>query len=206
MRERERSSALSVRAAISGANVTDKFLRRGRGRRFGEGRADKHAAVIVRAADQDFFPRLRMRRRKIVAVRELLDLFRRELGENVPRQIAQERVAQAVDSLEMLEEQNQALEMRRVQLAIDAVERMGDRMRDRFALQEFLEIKNIVPDRGNFLVLRLGYSPNEQVNFARIVRKISSNLLTYESIRKLRKPETSLDRVVIGDRDKIHSG
>ena len=63
--------------------------------------------MIVGAADEDFLPRLGMSRRESVAVGELLDFFRREL-EGMPRELAEERVAQAIDALEVPEEQDRA--------------------------------------------------------------------------------------------------
>jgi hypothetical protein len=42
------------------------------------------------------------------------------------------------------------------------------------------------------------------MKFARIMRKIGSNLLADKSMTVLAYFEISIDRVVIGDRDKIH--
>ena len=145
-----------------------------------------------------------MRGRKIVSVRKLLDLLRCQLSKNITREIAQQRVAQTIDSFEMFEEQNQALEMRCIQFAIDAVERMSNRMRDHFALQKLLQIENVFPQDQNLSVLRLGNSPNEQIYFAGISRKISRNLLAHESTSKIAKLEAAIDRVVIGNREEMH--
>ena len=42
------------------------------------------------------------------------------------------------------------------------------------------------------------------MNFARILRKIGSNFLTDKSISEIRYFQIAVDRVVVGDRDKIH--
>ena len=96
-----------------------------------------------------------MGRLEIVAVRHLFDLLRCQAREKFAREHAEERVAQAVDSLEMFEEQNEPLEMRGFQFAVDAVERMRHRMRDGLLLQIFLQLENIVAHRHDLRVLRL---------------------------------------------------
>ena len=42
------------------------------------------------------------------------------------------------------------------------------------------------------------------MNLARIVRKMSRNLLADECVRQVRDLEATVDRVVIGDGDEIH--
>ena len=54
------------------------------------------------------------------------------------------------------------------------------------------------------MVLRFINSPNEQVNLAWILRKISRNLFAYKSLQLTGDFQTALDRVVIGDCDEIH--
>jgi len=70
-----------------------------------------------------------MGRLEIVPLRELFDLFRCQRTEEFLRKLAQERVAQAVDALEMFKEQNQPFQMGCFEFAIHAVERMRDRVR-----------------------------------------------------------------------------
>src|SRR5437870_6697590 len=64
---------------------------------------------------------------------------------------------------------------------------MRDGMRDRFAGEEFLQLENVIAQAGNFLVLRFGDAPDEQADFAGILREISRNLLTNEKISLDRK-------------------
>ncbi len=104
----------------------------------------------------------------------------------------------------MLEEQNQPFEMRCVQLAVDAVKRVGHGVGDLARLEVALESENVVADNHDIGVLSLGDPPDQEMNLARILREIRRNLLTNERIRQIRDLETALDRVVVGDRDVIH--
>ena len=77
VREGEGSPALTLRTAIPGAHVREKFrcgISRGC---LGAGGRDKFTAMIVGTAGKNFSPRLRVRRCEIVALGELVDLFPR---------------------------------------------------------------------------------------------------------------------------------
>ena len=162
--------------------MVEEVVRRGRGRRFRESGSDKQPAMIVRAADEDFFPRLRMSRGEVVAVGKLVEFRRRQLREDVPDEITEEGVAQPVDALEVLEQQNESLEMRGAQLAVDAVERVRNGMGNRLRLQEGLQIENILAQARNLGVLPLGKAPDKQTYLTCILRKISRNLFTDKCI------------------------
>src|SRR5207253_7811208 len=97
--------------------------------------------------------------------------------------LAQKGIAKTVNSLEMPEKEDQPLQVGRFQLAIDAVKGMGDGVGNFSALQITLERENIIPNKGDVVVLLLGNAPNEDVNFARIGRKICRNLFADEGIR-----------------------
>ena len=77
--------------------------------------------MIVGAAHQDFSPRLRVRGRHAVTIREHVDLLRRQLFEKCLCQITQKRVAQTVDAFEMFEQKDELLEMRCLEFAVHAV-------------------------------------------------------------------------------------
>src|SRR5713226_5265870 len=94
--------------------------------------------------------------------------------------------------------------MRGFQFAIDTVERMRHRMRDLSGLEVALQRKNIVADDSYVGMLCLGNTPNQDVNLARILRKITCNLLTNKRLRQLRYAQTTLDRIMVGDRHVIH--
>ncbi len=83
----------------------------------------------------------------------------------------------------MFEEQDQALKMRRFQLAIDAVERMRHRVRDLSGLKITLQGKDVVANDDDVGMLSFGNAPNQNVNLTRILRKISRNLLTNKRVR-----------------------
>ena len=119
-----------------------------------------------------------------MAVRQLLDFLRRQVRKEFPRQDAEEGVAQAVDPFEMLEEEDQPLEMGGVELAVNAVKRMGHRMGDLRLLEIGLQLENVVTEGGDIGVLRLRDAPNQQMNFTRILREISRNFFTDKSIWK----------------------
>ena len=86
--------------------------------------------MIVRAANENFFPRLCVRGRKIVTIGERVDFVRRQLFKKRLGQIAKERIAQAVNALEMFEEKNELLEVCCLKFSIHAVKRMRDCMRN----------------------------------------------------------------------------
>src|SRR5437867_620707 len=104
----------------------------------------------------------------------------------------------------MFEEQNESLEMRRFKLAVNAVERMRDRVRDLTGLQISLERKNIVANEDDVGVLAFGNAPDQNMNLAWVLRKIGRNLFTDERVGQIANGQATVDRVVIGDGDKIH--
>src|SRR5438477_13002675 len=118
-----------------------------------------------------------MSRLEIVLLRELLDLLRRQRRKEFLGKFAQNRVAQAVDAFEMFEEQNEPFEMRGLEFAVDAVERMRHRMGDFAALQIALQGKNIVPDNDDIVVLLFSDAPDQDVDLAGVLWKIRGDLL-----------------------------
>ena len=82
---------------------------------------------------------------------------------------------------------------------------MGDGMGEVRLLEELLKIENVIAKGDDLRVLRFGQAPDEQMNLARVLRKIGRNLLAYECVGQIRNAETALDRVVIGQGDEIHS-
>src|SRR5437763_13836086 len=141
---------------------------------------------------------------EIVSLRELFDFLLSKRTEEFLRKLAQKGVTQAVDALEMFEEQNQPLEMRCLELAVDAVKRMCDCVRDLCALQIALERENIVPDNDDVLVLRFGDAPDQKVNLAGILRKITRDLLADQRVREIADLQTTVHCYVGGNRDEHH--
>src|SRR5205823_4291208 len=97
----------------------------------------------------------------------------------------------------MLKQKNQPLQMSRQQLAINTVERMGDGVSDFVLGQVFLEIENIVAKASDLSVLGFRNAPDEEMDFARIIRKIGSNLLTNKSLRQVSDFQTPVDRIMV---------
>src|ERR1700682_604729 len=104
----------------------------------------------------------------------------------------------------MLEEQDEPLKVGGFQLAVDTIKRMRNGVGDLTGLKVALQREDVIAKDHDVRMLRFGDSPYENVNLARILRKISRNLLTYECIRKICNFEATIDRVLIGDVDVIH--
>ena len=81
---------------------------------------------------------------------------------------------------------------------------MSDGMGDLGGLKIALKRENIVADDDNVGVLGLGDAPNQEMNLARILRKIRRNLLADECIGQIGNLKTSIYSVVISDGDKVH--
>ena len=71
-----------------------------------------------------------MSRRQIVPVCEFINLLRRKITKQFDCELAEQSVAQTVESLEVLKKEDQSLKMRGVEFAIYAVKQMGHGVRD----------------------------------------------------------------------------
>ena len=70
--------------------------------------------------------------------------------------------------------------------------------------QIFLQLGNVAAEDGNIVMLGLIDPPNQQMNLARILRKICGNLFTDKNVLFVRYHKTAINAVVIGDGDEIH--
>src|SRR4029077_5787635 len=104
----------------------------------------------------------------------------------------------------MFEEKDQPLQMRGGELAVDAIERVGDSVRNSIFCQVLLQLENVATEDGNIVMLRWRYPPNEHMNLTRILRKIGGNLFANKSQRLICNRQTTVNAVVIRDGDKIH--
>src|SRR5215471_20612084 len=136
---------------------------------------------------------------------QLFDFCRRERTEEFLGQLAQQRIAQSIDSLEVFEEQNKPLDVRRLEFPIDAVKRMGDGVSDIRGVEVALQGKDVVTNEDNVLVLVFANAPDQNMNLARVLREISGDLLTDERVGQVSNFQAAVDRVVISDGYKIHS-
>src|SRR5262245_56543344 len=130
MRDNQRRSSLPSRHAIALLYELKEFGYGSAGRRLGVSGSREDPGVIVRTCRKDFAPRLRMGGSEALAIRESQNDLRRQRSQNEPRRIAQERITQPVDALEMLEQEDELLNMIRSQVAIFIVERVRDGMAD----------------------------------------------------------------------------
>ena len=94
--------------------------------------------------------------------------------------------------------------MRRGELAVDAIERVGDGVGDAIFRQIFLELENVAAEDRYIQVLGLINPPHQHMKFTRILREIGCNLFADKSVRLICDRETAIDAVVIGDSDEIH--
>ena len=90
-----------------------------------------------------------------------VDLFGSQSEEQFGGEIAEEGVPQPVYPLKVLKQEDQPFQVRRVELAINAVERVGDGVGDFLGLKVLLQVKDVVLDGGNLAILRLGNPPNQ---------------------------------------------
>src|SRR6266404_3617871 len=97
---------------MAGNNMRQKFTRCLRFRRFCISGSHEFAPMIIGAADQDLFPRLSMSRRESVPVRELINLLWRQVAKQFDCELAEQGVAQTVESLEVPKKEDQPLKMR----------------------------------------------------------------------------------------------
>src|SRR5262249_4355246 len=105
----------------------------------------------------------------------------------------------------MFEEQDQPLQVRRFEFPVDAVERVRNRVGDSSALQISLQRKNVVTNKDDVCVLLFSNPPDQDVDLAWVLRKISGDLFANEGFREVLNFQTTIDCVVIRDRDEIHS-
>ena len=204
VRKGEGSSGATLGLTAASSDMSEKF-----GRRFGLGRfsksgSEEFSTVIVGTADENFFPRLGVSGSEILAIGELINFCRRQFAQQFGREIAEERIAQAIDAFKMFEEKDQPFQMCGGELAVDTVERVGNGMRNSIFRQVFLQLKNVATEDRDILVLRWRNPPNEHMNLTRVLRKISGNLFANKSVRFVRNRQTPVNAIVIGDGDKIH--
>ena len=128
----KRCAGFSASFASTGADILQKGRGIGSGGRFGESHAWLRSPLVVRSASENFNPWLGMRWRDTSAGVEVFDLTRGECAQDSARCLAQQAAITGIDRLEMPKEQDELLQMQLGELAVDAVKRVGDRVRDVF--------------------------------------------------------------------------
>src|SRR5437660_11279303 len=104
----------------------------------------------------------------------------------------------------MFEEKDELFEMACLKLAVHAVKRMRDRVRDLRRLQIALQLEDLIPDAFDLAMLLLCNSRIKDVQLAGIIRKIRRDLFADKSASQVRNLEAASDRIVIGNGDVIH--
>ena len=111
----------------------------------------------------------------------------------------------SVQSLEMLEEQHQLLDVREAQPVVHAVKWMRHGVRELLGGEILLQVEDILPRGLQSAVLRLGEAPDEHVNLAAVVGETRAHLLAEKDARPVGDFEATLDAVVVGQRHEIHA-
>ena len=106
MRKGEGSPGAPLRKTAARDDLSKEFCRRFCFRRFGKSDSEEFSAVIVGTADKNFFPRLRMGGREIMAIGEFINFFWGQFAQQFCREIAEQGIAQSVDAFEMFKKQN----------------------------------------------------------------------------------------------------
>src|ERR1700733_9100856 len=133
-----------------------------------------------------------------------LDDFRGQRSQNETDGIAEERVPKTVNTLEMLEQQDQLLHVIRSQLPVHVVQWMGNRMMNSSACQIFLKFVNVSSNFLDLGVLGFIQVPQEQVNPHAVVRKLGSHFLADKGVWMLADLQATVDPVVVREGDVSH--
>src|SRR5438132_9209572 len=104
----------------------------------------------------------------------------------------------------MFEEKDQPFQMCGGELAVNAVERVGNGMCNSIFGQVFLQLENVATEDRDILVLCWRNPPDQYMNLTWILRKISGNLFANKSLWFVRDCQATVNAVVIGDGHKIH--
>src|SRR4029077_4336454 len=90
VRKGEGSSGATLGLTAARPDMSEKFRRRFGLRCFRKSGSKKFSAVIIRAANEDFFPRLGVSRSEIMAIGELINFCRRQFAQQFGREIAEQ--------------------------------------------------------------------------------------------------------------------
>ena len=121
--------------------------------------------------------------RQIVTMSELLNLRRSQVAQQLRCKIAKQRIPEPIDAFEMFKQQDKPFQMRGREFAVDAVEWVGDGVRDSMLGQIPLQLEDVTATDLDILVLRSRDAPNQQMNLTRILREVCSNLFANKRLR-----------------------
>ncbi len=204
VRHDQRSAPLASRTTLSFAQGGEEFLRR-LPIRFGPSPTLIDAAFIIRSTGEGFLPRFIPERLEFSPGSKALDISRRQSRQGELGRVSEQRIAQAIDRLEVTEKQNEPFPMLDRKTLVHRPERMRHGMRDVLGLEVAREFVNVAPHALDLHMLFFGDTPREKVHFDVILRKESGDFLANEGARLICNFQTALDRVVVGEGDKIKS-
>src|SRR4030095_3047941 len=115
-----------------------------------------------------------------ISIGEYLDLRRSQARKYMHRDVAEQAIAQPIDSFEMLEEQHQLFHLGERERFVRPVERMRHSVRQLFLYEIPLHLVEILAQFLKVLMLPLSDSPHEKVNLGSILGKPRADLHRYE--------------------------
>ena len=198
------TATLASRTALSFAQSGEEFLRR-LPIRFGPSPTLIDAAFVIGSAGEGFLPRFIPERFKFSPGGKALDISRRQSRQGELGRVSKQRIAQAIDRLEVTEKQDEPFPMLDRKTLVHRPERMRHGMRDVLGFEVTRELVDVATYTLDLHMLFLGDTPREKVHFDVILRKESGDFLADEGTRLIGDFQTALDRVVVGEGDKIKS-
>jgi hypothetical protein len=128
-----------------------------------------------------------------------------EAAEQGLEQIGEEGVAEAVEALEVTEEEKEALDVAAGEFLIEPIEGMGDGVGEVLGGEIFLKVVDVLAEAGDVAMLRLCETPDEEVDLAAVLGKPGGDLLRDEDAGEIGDVQAAVDAVVIGDGDEVHA-
>ena len=162
-----------------------------------------HTPFVVGTAGEHLAPRLVPERFQFEPFGKPRGVPRSQPRERKFGRLAKQRIAQSIDRLKVPEEKNQALPVVEGEPFVDRPERMRHSVRDILRLEPRSQGVNVPPQGLYLMMLRLGDPPGEEVHFNVILGKKCGNFFTDEGPRLPRDLETTVNRVVVRERDEI---
>jgi hypothetical protein len=190
---------------VAGAEVIEEIGDGDGPGEFAPGLGGMDAAMVVGTGGEDLDPGFAVGGGEALIGGEFLDLRGGEAAEEGPEELAEEGVAEAVEALEMTEEEEEALDMAAGELLIEPVEGMCDGVGEVLGGEIFLEIVDILAEAEDIAVLGFREAPDEEVDLAMILGEPGGDLLGDEDAGEIGDLEAAVDAVVIGDGDEVHA-
>ena len=198
------TAPLAARGALPLAQRGEKFPRRVP-LRLGPRTAFVDPALVVRTAGEGFFPRLIPKRFKLPHRSEAIDVGRSQARQRKLRRLSEQRITQPVDCFEMTEKQNQPFPVIHRKAFVDRPERMRHGVRDALLLEVARQLVDIAPQPLDLRVLRLGETPSENMDLHIVLGEKRRDFLAEKCSGLAGDLQTSVDRVVVGERDEVEA-